>query len=86
MLVPLGTLAMLAWLARRHSRIALGCAALLVAQALGWAIVWGPQVPAHWLRVSGPTAATLAKVSAQIPESDEVVVVPGCPGPFLGPA
>jgi len=83
-LVPLGTVAMLAWLARRHSRIALGCAALLVAQALGWAIVWGPQVPAHWLRVSSPTAATLAKVSAQIPESDEVVASQGVLGPFSG--
>jgi hypothetical protein len=83
-LVPLGTVAMLTWLARRHSRIALGCAALLVAQALGWAIVWGPQVPAHWLRVSGPAAATLAKVRAQIPESDEVVVSQGVLGPFSG--
>jgi hypothetical protein len=83
-LVPLGTVAMLAWLARRHSRMALGCAALLVAQALGWAIVWGPQVPAHWLRVSSPTAATLAKVRAQIPESDEVVASQGVLGPFSG--
>ena len=83
-LVPLGTVAMLAWLARRHSRLALVFAALLAAQALGWAIVWGPQVPAHWLRVSGPTAATLAQVRAQIPESDEVVVSQGVLGPFSG--
>jgi len=83
-LVPLGTVAMLAWLARRHSRIALVCAALLTAQALGWAIVWAPQVPAHWLRVSSPAAATLAKVAAQIPESDEVVASQGVLGPFSG--
>jgi Predicted membrane protein (DUF2079) len=83
-LVPLGTVAILAWVARRNSRIALVCAALLAAQAVGWAIVWGPQVPAHWLRVSGSTAATLAKVRAQIPESDEVVVSQGVLGPFSG--
>jgi hypothetical protein len=83
-LLPLGTLAILAWLGRRHSRTPLVCAALLAAQAVGWAMVWGPQVPAHWLRVSGPAAATLAKVSAQIPESDEVVASQGVLGPFSG--
>jgi hypothetical protein len=83
-LLPLGTVAILAWLGRRQRRIALACAALLAAQALGWAMVWGPQVPAHWLRVSGPAAATLAKVSAQIPESDEVVASQGVLGPFSG--
>ncbi len=81
-LVPVGTVAALAWLARRHTRIARGFSVLVVAQALGWAAIWGPQVPVHWLRVSGPTAATLAQVRAQIPESDEVVVSQGVLGPF----
>jgi len=83
-LVPLGTVAALAWLARRNGRVALAFAGLLAAQALGWAVIWGPQVPAHWLRVSGPAAATLAEVHAQIPESDEVVVSQGVLGPFSG--
>ena len=38
----------------------------------------------HWLRVSGPTAATLAAVRSQIPESDEVVASQGVLGPFSG--
>ena len=59
-------------------------AVLLVAQALCWALIWGPQVPVHWLRVSGPAAATLAKVRSQIPESDEVVASQGVLGPFSG--
>ena len=71
-------------MARRHSGIARVCAVLLVAQALCWAGIWGPQVPAHWLRVSGSTAATLAKVRAEIPESDEVVASQGVLGPFSG--
>ena len=45
LLVPVGTVAVLAWMARRHSRIARVCAVLLVAQALCWAGIWGPQVP-----------------------------------------
>ena len=83
-LVPLGTVAVLGWLARRNGRIAVACAVLLAAQAIGWAVVWAPQVPVHWLRVSGPTAATLAKVRAQIPEADEVVASQGVLGPFSG--
>ncbi len=81
-LVPAGTVAALAWLARRHAGIARVFAVLLVAQALCWAWIWGPQVPVHWLRVSSATAATLARVRAQIPESDEVVVSQGVLGPF----
>ena len=83
-LVPLGTVAVLGWLARRNGRIAVACAVLLAAQAIGWAVVWAPQVPVHWLRVSGPTAATLARVRAQIPEADEVVASQGVLGPFSG--
>ena len=83
-LVPLGTVAALAWLSRRQATIARVFAILLAAQALCWAAIWGPQVPAHWLRVTGPTAATLAKVRAQIPESDEVVASQGVLGPFAG--
>ena len=84
LLVPVGTVAVLACMARRHSRIARVCAVLLVAQALCWAGIWGPQVPVHWLRVSGRAAATLAKVRAEIPESDEVVASQGVMGPFSG--
>ena len=82
LLVPVGTVAVLAWLARRYARVAAGLSVVLVAQALGWAAIWGPQVPVHWLRVSGPTAVTLARVRALIPESDEVVVSQGVLGPF----
>ena len=83
-LVPVGTVGALTWLAQRHIRIAGVFAALLVAQALCWAMIWGPEVRVHWLRVSGPTAATLARVRAQIPEADEVVASQGVLGPFSG--
>ena len=83
-LVPVGTVAALAWLSRRRVGTARVFSILLVAQALCWAAIWGPQVPVHWLRVTGPTAATLADVRAQIPESDEVVASQGVLGPFAG--
>ena len=82
--VPVGTVAALTWMSRRRPRMARVFAFLLVAQTLCWAVIWGPQVPRHWLRVSSSTAATLARVRAQIPESDEVVVSQGVLGPFSG--
>ena len=82
--VPVGTVAALAWLSQRHTRIAGAFAILVVAQALCWAVIWGPQLPRHWLRVSASAAATLAEVRAQIPESDEVVASQGILGPFSG--
>ena len=83
-LLPVGTVAVLAWLARRHQRIALALAGLVVAQAVGWAAVWLPRTPGQWLRVSAPTAATLARVQAKIPYSAEVIASQGIMGRFAG--
>jgi hypothetical protein len=83
-LLPVGTVAVLAWLARRHQRIALPLAGLVVAQAVGWAAVWLPRTPGQWLRVSAPTAATLARVQAKIPYSAEVIASQGIMGRFAG--
>jgi hypothetical protein len=83
-LMPVGTVAALAWLARRHRRTAFLVGALLLAQAVAWAAVWLPRTPAQWLRVSAPAAATLARVQALIPASAEVVASQGVMGPFSG--
>ena len=83
-LIPVGTVAVLAWLGTRNKRAALLAAGLIAVQALGWTVVWAPQVREHWLRVSPAAAATLAKVRAQVPESDEVVASQGVLGPFSG--
>lgn len=81
-LLPAGTVAVLAWLLRRWRRIAILAACLVVAQAIGWAIVWGPRTADRWLRVTGPAAATLAAVDARIPKSAEVIVSEGVMGHF----
>lgn len=80
--LPVGTVAVLAWLLRRHRRTAFALAAVVAAQAVGWAAVWGPQTPAMWLRVSNAEAATLASVAARIPASAEVVASQGVVGGF----
>lgn len=85
-LLPVGSVAVLAWLAARHRRTALVLAGLLVVQALGWAAVWGPRTPLQWLRVSRPAAATLAAVQARIPAAAEVIASQGVVGRFSGRA
>jgi Predicted membrane protein (DUF2079) len=85
-LMPVGTVAVLAAVARRHRRIALLLTALVVAQAVGYAAVWLPRSPAQWLRVPAATAATLARVAARIPVSAEVIASQGVIGRFAGRA
>jgi hypothetical protein len=81
-LLPVGSVAVLCWLVQRHRRAALALAGLIAVQAVGWAIVWGPQTPGEWLRVSAPTAATLTGIEARIPASAEVIASQGVVGRF----
>ena len=81
-LMPVATVGALGWLTRRHRRAGLLAAAVVVAQAIGWSAVWAPQTPSQWLRVPGPTAATLAAVEARIPASAAVFASQGVVGRF----
>lgn len=83
-LLPVGTIAVLCWLLRRHRRAALALAGVIAVQAIGWAAVWGPQTPGQWLRIPSSTAATLSSISARIPASAEVIVSQGELGRFSG--
>jgi hypothetical protein len=82
LLLPVGTVLILAWLLRRHRRVAWALAGLLAAQALGWAIVWGPRTGGQWLRVSAPAAATLTGLERSIPSSAAMIVSQGVIGGF----
>ncbi len=82
-LLPVGTVAVLGLLARRHRHAALLLTGLVVAQALAWAAVWGPRTE-HWLRVPAPAAATLASIESRIPASAEVIASQGVVGRFSG--
>lgn len=57
---------------------------LLVAQALGWAVVWAPRTSGQWLRVPAPVAATLAGIGARMPNSAAVIASQGVMGRFSG--
>jgi Predicted membrane protein (DUF2079) len=85
-LMPVGTVAVLAWLARRRRKTFLVLTGLVLAQALAWMAVWLPRTPGQWLLVPGPAAATLDAVLKRIPASDEVVASQGVMGPFAGRA
>jgi Predicted membrane protein (DUF2079) len=81
-LLPAGTVAILAMLARRRRKTAIAVTALLVLQAVGWSVVWSPRTVSQWERVPSPTAATLAAVLAKIPPQDAVFVSQGVVGRF----
>jgi hypothetical protein len=81
-LSPIATVAVLMRVARWRRWLALTLAALAVAQAVGWAAVWGPRTPGQWLLVPGPAARTLADIEARIPASAEVMASQGVVGRF----
>jgi hypothetical protein len=56
--------------------------AVLAINAVGWAAVWFPQAPKHWLLVSSNAASALRKVNAQIGPNDEVLISQGVIGAF----
>ena len=85
-LLPVGTVAVLAWLSRRRRRTAILLAGLAAAQTLGWAAVWGPRTASQWLRVPAASAATLTGLAAEIPASAEVIASQGVVGRFSGRA
>ncbi|MGI8447991.1 MAG: DUF2079 domain-containing protein [Streptosporangiaceae bacterium] len=81
-LLPAGTVAILAWLAQRWRKTALVVTALLVVQAIGWSAVWSPRTVSQWERVPSATAATLAAVLKRIPHKDAVFASQGVVGRF----
>jgi hypothetical protein len=91
-LLPIGTVAVLGWLATRPAPqlagirvtvVAAAVAAILVlVPALTTAATWGPRVKSSWLLVDRATATTLRHAQARIPGSAEVVVSQGVAGRF----
>ena len=80
--LPVGTVGVLCWLTRRHRLTGLLATGLLVVQAIAWSAVWAPPAAQQWLRVPGPTAATLAGLQARIPASAAVFASQGVVGGF----
>ena len=83
-MMPVGTVAVLAWLVKRHRRTAILLTGLILVQAVAWSVIWLPRTPSQWLRASALAAATLSRIQAIIPYSAEVVASQGVMGPFSG--
>jgi hypothetical protein len=83
-LLPVGTVAVLTWVARRQTVVAVLLAGLVLAQAAAMTAKWGPRTKEQWLVVPPATAATLSSVLPRIPSSDEVIASPGVAGRFSG--
>ncbi len=79
--VAVGTIGLLAWLARtvasRHPRLLAAAVAAIAVNAIAWSAVWLWAVPVRWLRVSPAAAVTLRRLAARIPAGDEVVAQNG---------
>lgn len=83
-LLPVGTVQVLAMLGRRRRRPAMVLAAVVAIVSVGWGAVWLPRTAGQWVRVSPGAASVLASVRRQVPTDDEVIVSPGIAGPFAG--
>jgi len=84
MLIPVGTIWVLASLGRWYPRWAFFCALVVALNALAWGAVWLPRTAPQWLRVSPAAATVLASVQRQIPTTDEIVASQGVAGQFSG--
>ena len=80
--MPVASVGVLCWLTCRRRWVGLTVTGLVVAQAIGWAMVWGGRTSTQWLRVPAASAATLARIEPLIPASAEVIVSQGVVGRF----
>ncbi|MDA8148669.1 MAG: DUF2079 domain-containing protein [Actinomycetota bacterium] len=79
-----GTVIALGWLARRwrHPLPVYVVSGVLVANSLGWGIVWIPRVMKSAQNVTPPTAAALGQVARTLPPSAPLVMLEGDAGRF----
>jgi len=82
--VSLGTVMVLAKMARWRPRVATVVAVVLALSTLGWFIVWFPRTSSQWLRTSPEAAATIARGTASIPASAQIIASHGVQGALSG--
>ncbi len=81
--VTIGTMYVLARLAA-HPRVVLAMTGAICAISIGWASVWLPRYPSHWLTVTPSGGRAVSSVLRNIPSSAQVVVSQGIAGRFSG--
>ncbi|OLZ10232.1 DUF2079 domain-containing protein [Sulfobacillus thermosulfidooxidans] len=70
------------WSKIHSQRIRKGILVIILLNSVGWAAVWIPQLPRHWVRVTPDAAQTLGKIHAMIPSDAEVIAPQGLMGRF----
>jgi hypothetical protein len=82
--VALGTALVVTGVLRRHRRVGLVLAAVLLANAVAWCAIWLPKVGGQYVSIGGTAARTLDVASSRIPAGAEVIASQGFVGKFAG--
>jgi hypothetical protein len=82
--VTLGTVLVLQRLLQWRPAVAAVVAVLVIANTIGWFVVWFPKTSTSWVRVSADAAATIQRGLKGIPDSAEVVAAHGVVGGLSG--
>jgi len=83
-LVPVGTVGVLAAIGRRRSWVAVMLAVVVAVNAVVWGAIWIPRTASRWLSVSPGAASVLSSVDRHIPSNDEVIASQGVAGNLSG--
>lgn len=78
--IALGTIMLVTRIVRRFPAVAWVLVFVLVANAVGWSVVWLPRTKSQWVRVSSGAAQVLTVAAERIPPGDEVVAPQGISG------
>ncbi|HXZ83647.1 MAG TPA: DUF2079 domain-containing protein [Acidimicrobiales bacterium] len=83
-IVPIGAVVALIWLARRFGpRVTRVLMALMALNVTAWSIVWLPHLATQWLGdMSSSSAAVVRRAEARIPANADVLVSQGIMGDF----
>jgi len=82
-ILPIGTVVVLVWLAKRFTpRVVKALMVLTAVNVLLWSVIWMPHLPRQWLTTSASSAAVIGQAAAHIPSNAEVLVSQGIVGAF----
>ncbi len=81
-LMSLGTVYWLGKILKGRPKIGMVVTGIVVLNTLGWAMIWIPRWPHHWVSVATPVASVLSRVEQTIPKNHEVIASQGIMGRF----
>ncbi|MDE3131962.1 MAG: DUF2079 domain-containing protein [Acidobacteriota bacterium] len=82
--LALASALVIATVIRRHRRVGLALAALVVANAIAWCSVWLPKAGTQFVSIDAGAARALNRAAREIPPGAEVIASQGFVGRFAG--